>query len=195
MSCFPTSAQPISEFSTDITGLDRVVIRHTHIGGWEQSQGAQCPHCHAVLCPGVYYGVCGYDDPYSVECPCGCEQRVDEETKTSYAYARTGENATNREAECAASIWPQNEINAHLLQGQRVLGEIGTERYSYLIMESGGALVGLLFYDDEPVSYIGEQGQVGVLIGFLHGEMMRHAADYPGAFRIRAGHFRSATTV
>lgn len=195
MSCFPDSGPPISAYARGIAGLDRVAIRHVHVGAWEQSEGAQCPHCHAFSCPRVYYGVCKYEELDYADCPCGCENLVNEAAKTSYAYDYMGVTTASGKTECVASIWPPGEINSSLFKGQKALGEKGTKRYSYLIMESGGELVGVLFYDDEPISYVGEQGQVGTLIGFLHGDMMRHAVGYPRAFRIRAEHFRTAGTV
>ena len=156
----------------------RQPFKYLHTGEWEARQGAMCSGCGGFECPGVYGGMCGYDDRYSTDCPCGCRYRVNEAEGFSYAYDNTGFNWGHETPECKAWNLPPNPTNQHMFRGQKVLESQGVGAYSYSLVQDteDDSVEGVLYCNGVKVRRL-EGYDMGEMVAEMHGAMMFHASD------------------
>ena len=162
------------------TELERHKIVKVHTGAWEFRNGAGCG-CEWHECVGNYDGECGYDAPDAVMCPCGCGQRVNTETKVSYAYDMYGYNyGRERNPECLAAHLPPTGYNQSIFDGQEILTNTTLDGYAYTLEHDKAdpsIVAPVLYYNNEKVAALGSTELLGEAMAGLHGEMMRHASD------------------
>lgn len=177
------SAPPdMSDDIPDIYGIMPFTSLHT--GEAEARGGAVCD-CGGFECPGVYGGICEYND-HTDPCPCDCGSSIQAEYGESFAYDRFGYCWGDEEnPECLAASYPS--ANAEMFAGQKALsdGKVDLADFSMKLVEDEDdyhdAYGVELYYQGELVLNSREsEGDTywveGEAIAKAHGYMMRHAA-------------------